>query len=152
MTTPVASGTLYATVADLRNVMSGTDSGTGTAAQLTGWELAAPRQAASWRTSSASMPGAGSMAVSVRSPVVSVPVLSNTTLVTSARFSRNAVPLIRMPWRPATAMPAMAVAGAASTSAQGQEATSTASVAAVSPLANQVPPAIMSTSTMYWPA
>ena len=35
MSTPVASGTLYASVADLRNVMAGTDSGTGTADQLT---------------------------------------------------------------------------------------------------------------------
>jgi phage gp36-like protein len=39
VTTPVASGTLYASVADLRNVMSGTDSGTGTAAQLTDAQL-----------------------------------------------------------------------------------------------------------------
>lgn len=39
MTTPVASGTLYASVADLRNVLSGTDSGTGTAAQLTDDQL-----------------------------------------------------------------------------------------------------------------
>jgi phage gp36-like protein len=39
VTTPTASGTLYASVADLRNVMSGTDSGTGTAAQLTDAQL-----------------------------------------------------------------------------------------------------------------
>src|ERR1700689_1058203 len=39
MTTPVASGTLYASVADLRNVMAGTDSGTGTADQLTDAQL-----------------------------------------------------------------------------------------------------------------
>jgi phage gp36-like protein len=39
VTTPVASGTLYASVADLRNVLSGTDSGTGTAAQLTDDQL-----------------------------------------------------------------------------------------------------------------
>ena len=49
-------------------------------------------------------------------------------------------------------MAAIEVAGAASTSAQGQEATSTASVAAASPVANQVPPASISTSTMYCPA
>lgn len=39
MTTPAASGTLYATVADLQLVMSGTDSGEGTAAQLTPQQL-----------------------------------------------------------------------------------------------------------------
>lgn len=39
MTTPVASGTLYASVADLRLWMSGTDSGTGTAAQLSDEQL-----------------------------------------------------------------------------------------------------------------
>ena len=39
VTTPVASGTLYASVADLRAVMSGTDSGSGTAAQLTDSQL-----------------------------------------------------------------------------------------------------------------
>ena len=51
MTTPVASGTLYATVADLRNVMSGTDSGTGTAAQLTDAQLELALYAASNRVS-----------------------------------------------------------------------------------------------------
>jgi hypothetical protein len=51
VTTPVASGTLYATVADLRNVMSGTDSGTGTAAQLTDAQLELALYAASNRVS-----------------------------------------------------------------------------------------------------
>ena len=51
MTTPVASGTLYASVADLRNVMSGTDSGTGTAAQLTDAQLTLALYAASNRVS-----------------------------------------------------------------------------------------------------
>ena len=51
MTTPVASGTLYATVADLRNVMSGTDSGTGTAAQLTDAQLELALYSASNRVS-----------------------------------------------------------------------------------------------------
>lgn len=51
MTTPVASGTLYASVADLRNVMSGTDSGTGTAAQLTDTQLELALYAASNRVS-----------------------------------------------------------------------------------------------------
>jgi hypothetical protein len=48
---PVASGTLYASVADLRNVMSGTDSGTGTAAQLTDAQLTLALYAASNRVS-----------------------------------------------------------------------------------------------------
>lgn len=39
MTTPAASGTLYATVEDLQLVMSGTDSGTGTAVQLSTEQL-----------------------------------------------------------------------------------------------------------------
>jgi phage gp36-like protein len=51
MTTPTASGTLYATVDDLRNVMSGTDSGTGTAAQLTDAQLELALYAASNRVS-----------------------------------------------------------------------------------------------------
>jgi phage gp36-like protein len=51
MTTPVASGTLYATVADLQNVLSGTDSGTGTAAQLTPAQLELALYAASNRVS-----------------------------------------------------------------------------------------------------
>jgi phage gp36-like protein len=51
VTTPVASGTLYASVADLRNVMSGTDSGTGTAAQLTDAQLELALYAGSNRVS-----------------------------------------------------------------------------------------------------
>jgi len=51
VTTPVASGTLYASVADLRNVMSGTDSGTGTAAQLTDAQLELALYSASNRVS-----------------------------------------------------------------------------------------------------
>jgi phage gp36-like protein len=51
MTTPVASGTLYATVGDLRNALSGTDSGTGTAAQLTDAQLTLALYAASNRVS-----------------------------------------------------------------------------------------------------
>lgn len=51
MTTPAASGTLYATVADLRNVMGGTDSGTGTAAQLTDDQLTLALYAGSNRVS-----------------------------------------------------------------------------------------------------
>lgn len=51
MSTPVASGTLYASVADLRNVMAGTDSGTGTAAQLTDSQLTLALYAASNRVS-----------------------------------------------------------------------------------------------------
>lgn len=40
MSTPAASGTLYATVDDLRLVVSGTDSGSGTPAQLSTDQLA----------------------------------------------------------------------------------------------------------------
>jgi phage gp36-like protein len=47
----MASGTLYASVADLRNVMAGTDSGTGTAAQLTDAQLTLALYAASNRVS-----------------------------------------------------------------------------------------------------
>ena len=51
MTTPAASGTLYATVDDLRQVMSGTDSGTGTAVQLSTEQLTLALYAASNRVS-----------------------------------------------------------------------------------------------------
>ena len=51
MSTPVASGTLYASIDDLRNVMAGTDSGTGTADQLTDSQLELALYAASNRVS-----------------------------------------------------------------------------------------------------
>jgi phage gp36-like protein len=51
MSTPVASGTLYASLDDLRNVMAGTDSGTGTADQLTDAQLTLALYAASNRVS-----------------------------------------------------------------------------------------------------
>jgi len=51
MTTPVASGTLYASVDDLRLALSGTDSGTGTAAQLTPEQLTLALYSASNRVS-----------------------------------------------------------------------------------------------------
>ena len=47
----MASGTLYASVADLRNVMDATDSGTGTAAQLTDAQLTLALYAGSNRVS-----------------------------------------------------------------------------------------------------
>jgi hypothetical protein len=51
MTTPAASGTMYASVADLRNVMAGTDSGMGTADQLTDAQLTLALYAGSNRVS-----------------------------------------------------------------------------------------------------
>jgi hypothetical protein len=51
MPAPAASGTLYATVADLRDTLSGTDSGTGTAAALTDEQLTLALYAASNRVS-----------------------------------------------------------------------------------------------------
>ena len=51
MTTPVASGTLYASVDDLKLALSGTDSGTGTAAQLNEQQLTLALYAASNRVS-----------------------------------------------------------------------------------------------------
>lgn len=51
MSVPVASGPLYASVADLRDVLSGTDSGTGTAAQLTDSQLQLALYSASNRVS-----------------------------------------------------------------------------------------------------
>jgi phage gp36-like protein len=51
VTTPTASGTLYASVDDLRQVMTGTDNGTGTAAQLTDQQLQLALYAASNRVS-----------------------------------------------------------------------------------------------------
>ncbi len=80
--------------------------------------------------------------------MVSVPVLSNTTASTVASCSRNAAPLTRMPWRLATAMAAMEVAGAASTSALGHDATSTASMDAVLPDRNQMQAVSSSTKMM----
>lgn len=53
-----------------------------------------------------------------------------------------------MPWRAATAIPAIAVAGADSTKAQGHAATSTASIAWASLVTNQVTAASSNTSTM----
>jgi phage gp36-like protein len=50
-TTPAASGTLYASVDDLRQVMSGTDGGNGTAVQLSDQQLELALYAASNRVS-----------------------------------------------------------------------------------------------------
>ncbi|MNI57234.1 hypothetical protein D3C73_1122850 [compost metagenome] len=80
-------------------------------------------------------------------PKVSVPVLSTTSDVRSASSSRNAELRIRMPCRAATATPAMAVAGADNTNAQGQAATNTASMAWASLVMNQVTAANSNTST-----
>jgi phage gp36-like protein len=51
VTTPAASGTLYATVADLRAVMAGSDNGAGTASQLSPEQLTLALYAASNRVS-----------------------------------------------------------------------------------------------------
>jgi phage gp36-like protein len=51
VTTPVASGTLYASVDDLRLALSSTDSGTGTAAQLSAEQLTLALYSASNRVS-----------------------------------------------------------------------------------------------------
>ena len=83
-----------------------------------------------------------------RVPKVSVPVLSTTSDVRSASSSRNAELRIRMPWRAATAIPAIAVAGADNTKAQGHAATSTASIAWASLVTNQVTAASSNTSTI----
>jgi phage gp36-like protein len=51
VTTPAASGTLYASVDDLKLALSGTDSGSGTAAQLTTEQLTLALYSASNRVS-----------------------------------------------------------------------------------------------------
>lgn len=51
MTTPAASGVLYASVADLRDMLSSTDSGVGTPAQLSDEQLTLALYAASNRVS-----------------------------------------------------------------------------------------------------
>ena len=51
MTTPAPSGTLYASTADLRSVLAGTDGGTGTAGQLDEQQLSLALYAASNRVS-----------------------------------------------------------------------------------------------------
>ncbi|EZP68289.1 hypothetical protein BW43_01179 [Pseudomonas sp. RIT357] len=81
-------------------------------------------------------------------PKVRVPVLSTTSEVKSASSSRNAELRIRIPWRAATAIPAIAVAGADNTNAQGHAATSTASIAWASLVTNQVTAASSSTNTI----
>ena len=53
-----------------------------------------------------------------------------------------------MPWRAATAIPAIAVAGADSTKAHGHAATNTASIACASLVTNQVTAASNSTNTI----
>ncbi|MNF89980.1 hypothetical protein D3C84_725300 [compost metagenome] len=83
-----------------------------------------------------------------RVPKVNVPVLSTTREVRSANSSRNAELRIRIPWRAATAIPAIAVAGADNTNAQGHAATSTASMACASLVVNQVTAASNNTNTM----
>ncbi|MNN17020.1 hypothetical protein D3C81_1301870 [compost metagenome] len=81
-------------------------------------------------------------------PKVRVPVLSTTNDVRSANSSRNAELRIRIPCRAATATPAIAVAGADNTNAQGQAATNTASIAWALLVTNQVTAASNKTNTM----
>ncbi len=76
--------------------------------------------------------GALRISSTCKEPKVSVPVLSTMSDVVSASSSRKAEPRINIPWRAATAIPATAVAGAASASAHGQAATITASMACAS--------------------
>ena len=60
------------------------------------------------------------------SPVVSVPVLSNTILFTLANFSNVPPPFNRIPFFAALPIPTITAVGVANPMAHGQEITSTA--------------------------
>lgn len=76
MTTPVPSGTLYASTADLRSVLAGTDGGTGTAGQLDESQLSLALYAASNRVSVY----AGNIYDSSTADAVPPPILHDLTL------------------------------------------------------------------------
>mmetsp|Transcript_14376 Transcript_14376/g.48596 ORF Transcript_14376/g.48596 Transcript_14376/m.48596 type:complete len:379 (+) Transcript_14376:678-1814(+) len=75
-------------------------------------------------TSSAAC-GTGTTSVSVASPVVSVPVLSNTTTLTRWAVSKAGPPLMSTPCEAPTLVPTITASGVARPSAHGQEMTST---------------------------
>jgi hypothetical protein len=83
MTTPAASGILYATVADLRAVLDSTDSGTGTPAQLSDSQLTLALYTASNRVSVYS----GQMWDSSAPQFVPPPILHDLTLDLAAFFA-----------------------------------------------------------------
>ncbi len=66
--------------------------------------------------------------VTVRTPSVSVPVLSNTIVSMSSARSRYSPPLIRMPFSAPRPVPTITAVGVASPNAHGQAMTSTAIV------------------------
>lgn len=76
MSTPAASGTLYATVEDLELVMSGTDSGSGTAVQLSPEQLTL----ALYRASNTVSVYAGNVYDSSTPEAVPPPILHDLTL------------------------------------------------------------------------
>ena len=83
------------------------------------WRSTCAARCSSSRSSSFS----GWTAVTAKTPSVSVPVLSKTTVRTRESVSRKAEPLTRMPCREAPPMPPKKVRGTLMTSAQGQETT-----------------------------
>ena len=72
------------------------------------------------------MPAAGTMSVTLGSPVVTVPVLSRTTMSIFPVSSRDTAFLKRMPFFAPLPLPTMMATGVARPMAQGQEMTSTA--------------------------
>ena len=86
--------------------------------------LAFSRLAATFSNSAPSTPGAGFICVTESSPVVSVPVLSNTIAVRFRACSRLTTLLIKMPSRAAQDSAATIAVGVARISAHGQATTS----------------------------
>ncbi len=109
-------------------------SATRQTAWATGWREFCSTLAAASSSSTPSTPSAGAMRVTVRAPVVSVPVLSKTIAVKSPAASRCPTFFIRMPRRAAADRPATMAVGVASTKAHGQAITSTATALAWSPV------------------
>ena len=88
----------------------------------------------------------GARRLTANSPVVSVPVLSNTKALMRAAISMSPTFLMSTPSRAAEASAATIAVGEARMKAHGHEITNTETTRSMSPVKNQTIPAITSTS------
>ena len=101
-------------------LLSGYSLASPATARATGW-LENLSAAAASLTSSLSSTSAGLILLTVKPPVVSVPVLSKAQISAWASFSSSALPFTSTPLRDAAPMPQKKVSGTLTTSAQGQD-------------------------------
>ena len=112
--------------AEISSVLTPASSAASTIASAIGCSLRASRLAATDSTDSRDSPPVGTTSVTVSSPCVSVPVLSNAAAVTVPTDSRCVPPLMRTPFFAALVIPETTLTGVLMTSAHGQDRTRSA--------------------------